>query len=198
VIPGLDTLPAAVAYALLFTLVAGETAGAIVPGESSIMTAAVLASQGKLQLPLVLAIGIAAAIIGDNAGYWLGRRFGRRLWTWGRWGKARRRRWLDQGDDFFQEKGAHAVVVGRFLPVARFTVAWLAGINRMPWRRFFVWNAAGGTAWVLTIGLAAYALGNAAKNAITALGLIGLLGLCLGLVGHWLWHRRRAPAADNA
>jgi membrane protein DedA with SNARE-associated domain len=196
-IPGLDSLPAAVAYALLFGLVAGETAGAILPGESTIMTAAVMASEGKLVLPAVLGIGIAAAIIGDNVGYWLGRRYGRRLWLWGRWGRERRRRWLDQGDAFFEERGAHAVFAGRWLPVARFTVAWLAGINHMRWRRFFVWNAAGGTAWVLTIGLAAYGLGNAAKNAITALGLIGLLGLCLGLLGHWLWHRRRAPAADT-
>src|SRR5436190_21492640 len=126
-IPGLSSLSPVVAYALLFGLVAGESAGAIVPGESSIMTAAVLASQGQLLLPIVLAVGIAAAIVGDNVGYWLGRRFGRRVWLWGRWGRDRRRRWLEQGDAFFQEKGPHAVFAGRWLPVARFTVAWLAG-----------------------------------------------------------------------
>jgi membrane-associated protein len=86
-------------------------------------------------------------------------------------------------------------VVGRWLPVARFTVAWLAGINDMPWRRFAVWNAVGGVSWVTTIGLAAYFLGQAAKSAIEALGLVGLVGVVLGIAGHVYWRRRRGEAS---
>jgi membrane protein DedA with SNARE-associated domain len=65
----------------------------------------------------------------------LGRCVGRRVVTWGGWGKRRRRRWLDEAEDFFQDWGAASVVVGRWLPVARFTVAWLAGISHVYRRR---------------------------------------------------------------
>jgi membrane-associated protein len=83
------------------------------------------------------------------------------------------------------------VVGARWLPVARFTIAWMAGINRMPWRQFVVCNAIGGVSWVLTIGLAAYVIGQTARSAITALGFVGLIGLVIALAGHLLWRRRR-------
>jgi membrane protein DedA with SNARE-associated domain len=81
--------------------------------------------------------------------------------------------------------------VGRWVTVARYTVAWLAGINRMSWRRFFVANAAGGISWATTIGLAAYWLGTVAKTGFEAFGAIGLVLLLVALAGHRLWHRRR-------
>jgi membrane protein DedA with SNARE-associated domain len=70
----------------------------------------------------------------------------------------------------------------------------MAGINGMPWRQFVVFNAIGGVSWVLTIGLAAYAIGQAARSAITALGFVGLVGLVIALAGHLLWRRRAAGA----
>ena len=189
------SVSAVLAYPVLFGLVAGESGGLPIPGETSIMVAAIAAAQGSLQIWVVLLVAAGAAIIGDNVGYLLGRRFGRRIFTWGSFARERRRRWLDEADDFFQDWGAAAVVVGRWLPVARFTVAWLAGINDMPWRRFAVWNAVGGVSWVTTIGLAAYFLGQAAKSAIEALGLVGLVGVVLGIAGHVYWRRRRGEAS---
>jgi membrane protein DedA with SNARE-associated domain len=197
-VSALFSLPSAVTYPALFFLVLAESGGLPVPGESSIMVASLSASRGSLSIPVVLAVAIAAAIIGDNLGYLGGRLFGRRIWLWGRWGRDRRRRWLDEGDRFLDDHGAVAVVGGRWLPVARFTVAWLAGINRMPWPKFLVWNAVGGVTWVVTVGLAAYYIGHKAESAITALGLVGLLGLVIALAGHGIWTRRLSHPAGRA
>jgi membrane protein DedA with SNARE-associated domain len=197
-VSALFSLPSAVTYPALFFLVLAESGGLPVPGESSIMVASLSASRGSLSIPVVLAVAIAAAIIGDNLGYLGGRLFGRRIWLWGSWGRDRRRRWLDEGDRFLDDHGAAAVVGGRWLPVARFTVAWLAGINRMPWPKFLVWNAVGGFTWVVTVGLAAYYIGHKAESAITALGLVGLLGLVIALVGHGIWMRRSSHPGGRA
>jgi undecaprenyl-diphosphatase len=199
----ISSVSGSIGYPVLFALVLGESAGLPIPGESSIMVAAVAASQGSLSLPIVLGIGIAAAILGDNLGYLGGRAFGRRVWTAGRIGKQRRETWLSETDCFFVDHGRIAVVAARWLPVARFTVAWLAGINRMPWRRFVLYNAIGGISWVLTIGLAAYAIGQTAQDAISALGLVGLAGLLVAATGHVLWRRhtgrrRGAPGGSSA
>jgi membrane-associated protein len=180
-----------VGYPLLFALVFGESAGLPIPGESSIMVAAIAASTGSLSIVGVLLVAMAAAILGDNLGYLCGRTFGRRVWTAGRIGRRKREQWLDDVDDFLDDHGSTAVVVARWLPVARFVVPWLAGMNRMGWRRFFLCNAIGGIAWVLTVGMAAYIIGSTAKNAIAALGLVGLIGLVIGLAGHAAWHRRQ-------
>jgi membrane protein DedA with SNARE-associated domain len=197
-VSALFSLPSAVTYPALFFLVLAESGGLPVPGESSIMVASLSASRGSLSIPVVLAVAIAAAIIGDNLGYLGGRLFGRRIWLWGSWGRDRRRRWLDEGDRFLDDHGAAAVVGGRWLPVARFTVAWLAGINRMPWPKFLVWNAVGAFTWVVAVGLAAYYIGHKAESAITALGLVGLLGLVIALVGHGIWTRRSSNLAGRA
>jgi membrane-associated protein len=187
----LTSVSGSVGYPVVFLLVFGESAGLPIPGESSIMVAAIAASTGSLWIVAVLLIAITAAILGDNIGYLCGRTFGRRVWTAGRIGRRRREQWLNDADDFLDDHGATSVIVARWLPVARFVVPWLAGINRMPWRKFFVCNAAGGIGWVLTVGMAAYVIGSTAKNAITALGLVGLVGLAIGLAGHAVWHRRQ-------
>jgi membrane protein DedA with SNARE-associated domain len=187
----LTSVSGSVGYPALFLLVFGESAGLPIPGESSIMVAAIAASTGSLWIVAVLFVAITAAILGDNLGYLCGRTFGRRVWTAGRIGRRRREQWLTDADDFLDDHGATAVIVARWLPVARFVMPWLAGMNRMPWRKFFICNATGGVGWVLTVGMAAYVIGSTAKNAITALGLVGLVGLVIGLAGHAVWHRRQ-------
>ena len=152
-------VPANLGYGILFGLILIESAGAPVPGETSLIAAGVLASQGHLSLPVVFAVAISAAIIGDNFGYLVGRRAGNWLLTRpGRW-EEQRLRILDEGEHFFSRHGGKTVFFGRWLPVLRFTAALLAGVNEMPWRRFFVFNAMGGSGWVLTVGSAAYLLG---------------------------------------
>jgi membrane protein DedA with SNARE-associated domain len=175
-----------------------ESAGFPVPGETSLIAAAVLASQGHLSLPLVIASAAAAAIVGDNVGYVIGRRGGRWLLTRpGRWQRSRARL-LERGEVFYVRHGPAAVFLGRWVPWLRVTAAWLAGANRMPWPRFLFWNALGGVAWATSIGVAAYVLGNAAAAVLGTAGLVIVLALIVGgglvLLSRRL--RRRAAGAS--
>jgi membrane protein DedA with SNARE-associated domain len=194
-------VPANLGYGILFVLILIESAGAPVPGETSLIAAGVLASEGHLSLPIVFAVAISAAVIGDNLGYLVGRRVGHRLLTRpGRW-ERQRLQFLDEGEHFFSRHGGKTVFFGRWLPVLRFTAALLAGVNEMPWRRFFVFNLAGATGWVCTVGSAAYLLGSSASNLFEAIGLAGLLALVLSIGGHIAWRRSqrgREPRVPRA
>jgi membrane protein DedA with SNARE-associated domain len=167
-------LPAAAGYAGVALLVGAEAAGVPVPGETSLIAAAVLASQGHLSLPLVIALAAASAIVGDNVGYLIGRRGGRWLLTRpGRWQKSRTLL-LERGEVFYARHGAKAVFFGRWVPWLRITAAGLAGANRMRRPRFLFWNALGGISWAISIGVAAYFLGRAAAAVLGAVGLVVL------------------------
>jgi membrane-associated protein len=170
----LFNVPANLGYPLLFALVGGESAGALIPGETALIVAAALASQGKLSLPLVIAVAAGAAIIGDNVGYLIGRRGLR--WLVDRPGRvaAGRRRLIERGEEFFARRGAAAVFFGRWLPGLRVVTSWLAGADRMPWRRFLFWNAFGGIAWASTIAALAYVLGRSASGSLGAIGFIAV------------------------
>jgi len=167
-------VPANVGYPLLFLLVGAESAGALLPGETALIAAAALASQGRLSLPLVIAVAAGAAILGDNIGYLIGRRGLRRLIDRpGRWA-AGRRRLVERGEVFFARRGPSAVFFGRWLPGLRVVASWLAGANRMPWPRFLLWNALGGIAWASTVGTLAYLLGRSASGSLGAIGFVGV------------------------
>ena len=145
-------------------LVGGESLGLLLPGETAILAAGVLARDGHLHIGLVIAIAAAAAIVGDNLGYLLGRRGARQLLL-ARRGPLRkhRARLVRDGERFFERYGGRSVFLARWVVVARITAPWLAGASRMPRRRFLLWNAAGGIAWSATVALAGYALGAAAS-----------------------------------
>jgi membrane protein DedA with SNARE-associated domain len=170
----LVNVPAGIGYPLLFILVGAESAGALVPGETSLIVAAALASQGRLSLPLVIAVAAGAAIVGDNVGYLIGRRGLRRLLDRPGRMSARRRQLLASGESFFLRHGRAAVFFGRWLPGLRVFASWLAGANRMHWRRFVLWNALGGIAWATTVGTVAYLLGQSAGGSLGAIGFVGL------------------------
>lgn len=185
-------------YPLLFLVVMAESSGLPVPGETGLIAAAVAASQGKLQIELVIPIAALAAIVGDNIGYQIGRKGGR--WLLERPGRFRRQRRqvLTTGEPFFERHGPKAVFFGRFLLGLRVWASWLAGATHMHWRSFVLWNALGGICWATAIGLLAYFLGNAAGNAIQTFGLFGLLAVVLvvgGFVIAHIRHRRRADVA---
>jgi membrane protein DedA with SNARE-associated domain len=189
-----------VGYPVLFLLVMAESGGAPVPGETSLIAAAVLASQGKLQVAAVIPLAAAAAIVGDNIGYQIGRRGGR--WLLQRPGRLHRQRLqvLEAGEPFFARHGAKAVFFGRFLLGLRVWASWLAGATHMPWRSFFFWNATGGICWATGVGLAAYFLGHAAGSALHTFGLFGLIAVvvavALGVIAH-IRHRRRRTDAEE-
>jgi len=174
VLASLINVPTGIGYPLLFAFVAAESAGALVPGETSLIVAAALAGQGTLSLPLVIAVAAGAAIVGDNVGYVIGRRGLRRLVDRpGRWA-AGRRQLVERGEEFFARHGSPTVFFGRWLPGLRVVTSWLAGADRMPWRRFLVWNALGGITWAATIGALAYVVGRSASGSLGAIGFVGL------------------------
>jgi len=187
-----------VGYPVLFVLVMAESGGAPVPGETSLITGAVLASQGKLDLLLVIGIAACAAIVGDNLGYWIGRKGGR--WILQRPGafQSHRLRVLKVGEPFFARHGPKAVFFGRFVLGLRVWASWLAGATCMPWRSFLFWNAAGGIIWATVIGVIAYELGRAAENVTEAFGIYGLVAFVLAATGLFIAHYRHRRNADVA
>ena len=169
-------------YPLLFLIVMSESSGLPVPGETGLITAGVLASQGNLNIAVVIAVAAAAAIVGDNIGYVIGRKGGR--WILERPGRfsRQRREVLRVGEPFFERHGPKAVFFGRFVLGLRVWASWLAGATRMPWHSFVIWNALGGIVWATVIGLIAYFLGSSAGNAIETFGIYGLVAALVAIV----------------
>jgi len=173
-----------------------ESMGVPSPGETALVLAAVLASQGKLQIWLVIVIAAASAIVGDNTGFLLGRRFGREVLEAP--GPFRRRRiaLIRIGDGFFEKHGPKAVFFARWIALVRFAAAWLAGINGMRFRHFFFWNALGGISWAITYGLVGYFAGSAAADAISTFGVYAFAVLGVLFIGY-LYFKLRERREDR-
>jgi undecaprenyl-diphosphatase len=167
---------------VLFGLVGGESAGLLLPGETALIAAAALAARGRLDLPVVIAVAAAGAIVGDNIGYIAGRRGVRRLLRG-------RQRLVEQAERFFDRHGAPAVFLARWITGLRVVAAWVAGTSAMPWRRFVLWNALGGIAWAISVGVLGYLLGKAAARVLGALGAV--LAIVVVAAGVALLARRR-------
>jgi membrane protein DedA with SNARE-associated domain len=170
-----------------------------VPGETALITAAVLASQDHLRIEFVIAIAAAAAIVGDNIGYLLGARLGRRFLERPGWFHERRLTALRRGDNLFRNHGGKAVFLGRWIAVLRIWAAWLAGMSDMPWRSFLLWNALGGIAWAACFGLLGYFGGEAAAHVVARIGIGAAVAIGVGFVvgyGAVRLRRRRSAEAD--
>jgi membrane protein DedA with SNARE-associated domain len=171
-----------------------ESFGIPLPGETALTFVGVLASKGNYNIAEVIAIAAAAAIVGDNLGYWLiGRLGGRALFRRNKW----LHRWsesvIPRTENLMKRHGAKTVFFGRFIAILRFTAAWVAGLGKMHWWKFLFWNATGGIIWATAVGLVAYYGGQAAANAITRYGLYAAAGVAVlvVLVGLGLHFGRR-------
>jgi membrane protein DedA with SNARE-associated domain len=176
---------------LLFIVVMLESFGIPVPGETALIAFGLLAAQGHYSIAVVIAVAAAAAIIGDNLGYWvLGRLGGRALFQ--RWGWLRRYsdRTLPRVERTMQRHGGKTVFFGRFIAVLRVGAAAVAGLAHMPWPKFLFWNASGGIVWATAVGLAAYYGGKAFANALQTYGLYAAGIILVVLVGGWFVLRR--------
>ena len=175
---------------LLFLAVAIESAGIPVPGETALIAAAVLARAGHYSIVWVVVLAAAGAIIGDNIGYWLGRWGGRRLLF--RWSITRRHfdRVLPPAERFFEKHGGKTVFFGRFIALLRVTAAWLAGISRMHWWQFLLWNAAGGIVWAVGVATLAWYAGRAVADAIERYGLYAVVALIVVAAVGWFVMRK--------
>jgi membrane protein DedA with SNARE-associated domain len=148
------------AYLVVGGLAFGEAAafvGLFLPGEVAVLLGGVLASEGQVSLPAMLAVACLAAVAGDSVGYEIGRRYGERIL---RTRLLRRHSAaVERARAYVQAKGGRAVFLGRWTGVLRALVPGLAGISGMPYRRFIVANIAGGVAWASTFVLLGYAAG---------------------------------------
>jgi membrane protein DedA with SNARE-associated domain len=174
----LDSLLAAYGYLAVFVFVGVESIGIPVPGETMLVTAAIYAgTTGRLSIFWVIVASSAGAIVGDNIGYLIGRTGGYRLLKrYGRYIRLDEDR-LRLGQYLFDKHGSKVVFFGRFISVLRIFAAFLAGVNRMHWRRFLLFNALGGVIWSTIYGVAAYLLGQ------QLLQLSGEVDLILAIVG---------------
>ena len=182
-----------VAYLLITVLVFAEDAlfiGFILPGETAAILGGVLASQGHLHLWLITILVVLAAILGDTVGYEVGRHFGPRILNLRLWQKRRRK--LDEARKFLACRGGTAVFLGRFTAFFRAVMPALAGLSHMPYRRFVLFNAAGGIIWGTAVVLLGYFAGNAYLSLSKSIGhTVTFVILGLAIIGVVIWHFRR-------
>ena len=186
-----EHIVASYGYAAIFLIVMMESAGVPMPGETTLVSAAVYAAtEPTLRIEYIIAAAAAGAIVGDNLGYWVGREFGTQvLKKWGHVvGLDERKQKL--GQYLFARHGGKIVFFGRFVALLRAFAALLAGINRLPPLRFFLFNAAGGIVWASVFGLGGYLLGEGIRHVA---GPIGWAMLATALAcGVWLWRYYKA------
>ena len=162
-------------YLALFVIVGLESAGIPLPGETVLVAAAILAGQGKLNIYGVIASAAGGAILGDNCGYWVGREFGFPLvYRYGKYVQIDERR-LKLGQYLFLRHGGKIVFFGRFVALLRAFAAFLAGVNRFNWERFFLCNAAGGIVWATVFGAGGFFLGRAFESYARPVGFAALI-----------------------
>jgi membrane-associated protein len=188
-------------YVILFALTLLEASafvGLFVPGETALLLAGFLAYQDKLRLPLVIVLVIVGGVLGDSAGYEIGRHLGDRVrGTWlGR--KVGKRRW-DRARDYVREKGGKAVLLGRFIGILRALVPAIAGDSRMPYPTFLAWNVAGALLWAPSVVVAGYIAGTSWRRIERWLGRASLILLAVVVVAFVAWHyvkKRREQRAE--
>jgi membrane protein DedA with SNARE-associated domain len=179
-----------VVFAVVFLEVAGLP---FIPGETALITAAALASQGHGSIVATIAAAIGAAVSGAVVAYLVGRRWGRELLTRWTWFERITQKGVEKSQEFFERHGSKAVFLGRFVPVLRATLGWMAGVARMPFGGFLLWNVLGAVAWGCAVGLLAYYLGQAVIDAVErdlGIGLAAIAGILVLLAGVHVLRRR--------
>jgi membrane-associated protein len=153
-------------YALLFAIVFTETGllvGFFLPGDSLLITAGLVAAAGALNIWWVNALLIVAAVVGDSVGYAIGARLGPALFTREK-SLLFNPRHVERTREFYARYGARTIVIARFVPIIRTFAPVVAGVGRMSYRRFLLFNVAGGVGWVVSMTWAGYLLGSLIPN----------------------------------
>lgn len=151
-------------YVVLFLVIFIETGLVIMPflpGDSLLFMAGLFAAKGQLSLAALLGLLFVAAVLGDNVNYWVGRRLGLGVFKW----KIRGRQlvkesYLDKTHEFFEKNGTKAIIMARFVPIVRTFTPFAAGVGKMSYRRFLLFDIFGGFLWIFSLTLAGYFLGN--------------------------------------
>ena len=181
-----------VVFAVVFLEVAGLP---FIPGETALIAAAALASQGHGSIVAIIVLAVAAAVSGAVLAYLVGRRWGRELLTRWRWFERVTHEGVERSQAFFDRHGSKAVFIGRFVPVLRATLGWMAGVGKMPFAGFLLWNVLGAVLWGCGVGLIAYYLGEAVIKAVErdlGIGVAAIAGILLLLGGVHVLRKRLA------
>ena len=187
-------------YALIALIVFAEDAlfiGFVLPGETAAVLGGVIASQGHMRLWLVMVLVVLAAIVGDSVGYEVGRHFGPRILNMRVLVKRRKR--LDDAQDFLRRRGGTAVFLGRFVAFFRAVMPALAGTSRMSYYKFLAFNAAGGLIWGAGFVLLGYLAGNSYATIEKTVGRsAALIVAAVVLVGVVVWRVRKHRTEKQA
>ena len=195
------TVPPIVAahgYLIVASIVGIESMGVPAPGETALVTAAIYAgTTHRLSILLLIAAAALGAIVGDNLGYLIGRRFGYDLLL-----RHGRRIGIDErrlklGRFLFERHGGKVVFFGRFMAVLRALAGVLAGAACMDWRRFLAFNAAGGIGWAALYGTAAYVFGDRIERVRGPLAVTGIVIAVLVVGATWWWLRGHYAALQE-
>jgi membrane-associated protein len=185
-------------YAILFAIIFCET-GLVVtpflPGDSLLFVAGALAATGGMDIGVLIAVLLAAAVLGDNTNYWIGRWFGHKVLHWGD-GVPRlfNRGAYDKAHGFYERWGGLTMTLARFIPLVRTFAPFVAGVARMTYLRYFLFDLLGGVIWVFSLTLAGYWFGNlpVVKNnlsfVILAIVAMSVLPIAIGWLRQRLAH----------
>lgn len=171
--------PGWVVYLVVFGVVCAEAAlfaGLVVPGETVLLFGGVLAGLGHVDVAAVAACGVAGAVAGDSVGYQVGHHLGPRLRS-SRLGRAVAASRWERAESFMRRWGGGSVFLGRWVSFARALVPAVAGVSRMRYSRFLLWNVLGGATWAVTVTVAGYLAGGSWRRVESAFGRVVLLVL---------------------
>jgi membrane protein DedA with SNARE-associated domain len=189
----LESLISAIGYPAVFFLVMGECMGIPLPGETGLLIAAAASGTGKMfSIWWVISAAAAGAIVGDTLGYWIGRRGGRGLVLRLTGKYFIKREHLEKAEVFFLHHGGKAVFFGRSVSYLRVLTALLAGVSRMYYPKFLLFNALGGIAWAVVFGLAGYAFGKNLgflEERIREIGWGALAVFIMAVIAYILWKK---------
>ena len=173
----------------------GLFAGFFLPGDSLLVTAGIFAAAGQLRLALLVSIVPVCAVAGDQLGYFIGRKAGQTLYNRpdSRFFKQRH---LREAHEFYERHGGKAIILARFIPIARTFCPAVAGAAKMPYRRFFAFDVCGGISWVLVTVLGGYFLGSVVPNIEHEIQYVIAVVIFLSLIppAIHLLRRRNKPA----
>jgi membrane protein DedA with SNARE-associated domain/membrane-associated phospholipid phosphatase len=189
-------------YLIVFLLVGIESLGIPLPGETALITAAAFAAIGRLEIFGVIGAAASGAILGDNAGYWIGKKGGLALiHKYGRYLHLDNAK-IARMNAFFEKYGAKTVFIGRFVSLLRSWAAALAGVAGMPWGTFMMYNALGGIAWAGIFGTLGYVFGKNLPRlehyigqASMAAALLAALVVGVALLARWFSANRAKVSA---
>jgi membrane-associated protein len=144
-------------------LESGIIFGFFLPGDTLLFSAGLLASQHTINIEILIIISVIAAILGNNAGYYTGKKAGTTLFNKPKsfWFSPKR---VEQAHVFFEKEGAQSLVLARFIPAVRTFVPIIAGVAKMPYRFFLIFNALGALLWGILVPLLGYSLGRTVHN----------------------------------